>query len=42
MAVNRTVVLRGAVTGIRERLSAVAGRSERTIMLGTILLATAT
>jgi hypothetical protein len=41
--VNRPVeVLRGAVTAIRDRLSAVAGQSERTIMLGTILLATAT
>jgi hypothetical protein len=32
-------VLRGAVAGVRERLSALAGQSERTILLGTILLA---
>src|SRR5215217_903820 len=42
MSVNRPVeVLRAAVTAIRERLSAVAAPSERTVMLGTILLATA-
>jgi hypothetical protein len=41
-AVNRLLeVLRGAVAGVRERLSAVAGQSERTILLGTILLASA-
>ena len=34
-------VLRGAVTAIRERLLAVTGQSERTVMLGTILLASA-
>ncbi len=34
-------VLRGTVTTLRERLSAVAGQSERTVMLGTILLASA-
>jgi hypothetical protein len=39
---NRPVeVLRGAVCAIRERLLAVAGQSERSIMLGTILLASA-
>jgi hypothetical protein len=40
--VNRPVaVLRGAVTAIRERFLAVARQSERTILLGTILLALA-
>ena len=34
-------VLRGAVTAIRERLLAVTCQSERTVMLGTILLASA-
>ncbi len=34
-------VMRGAVTAIRERRLAVASQSERTIMLGTILLASA-
>ena len=32
---------RGAVAAIRERLSAVTGQSERTLLLGTILLASA-
>jgi hypothetical protein len=40
--VNRPVeVLRGAVSAIRERLWAVGGQSERTILLGTVLLASA-
>jgi hypothetical protein len=40
--VNRPVeVLRGAVTAIRVQLLAVAGQSERTLLLGTILLASA-
>jgi hypothetical protein len=40
MSVNRPVeVVRGAVTAIRQQLSAVAGQSERTLLLGTILLA---
>ena len=34
-------VLRGAVTAIREQLSAVTCQSERTLLLGTILLASA-
>ena len=34
-------VLRGAVTAIREQLLAVTSQSERTVMLGTILLASA-
>ena len=34
-------VLRGAVIAIRERLSVAACQSERTVMLGTILLASA-
>jgi hypothetical protein len=34
-------VLRGSVSAIRERLAAVAGQSERTILLGTVLLASA-
>jgi hypothetical protein len=38
--VNRPLgMLRGAVSPIRERFAAVAGQSERTILLGTILLA---
>jgi hypothetical protein len=42
MPMNRPVeVLRGAVTAIRERLSAVAAQSVRSLMLGTILLALA-
>ncbi len=32
-------VLRGAVTASRERLWAIGSQSERTLMLGTILLA---
>jgi hypothetical protein len=40
--VNRPVeVLRGAVSATRERLLAVAGQSERTILLGTVLLMSA-
>ena len=40
MSVNRPVeLLRGAVTAIRQQLSAVADQSERTLLLGTILLA---
>jgi hypothetical protein len=40
--VNRPLeVLRGAVSAIRERLTTVAGQSERTILLGTALLASA-
>jgi hypothetical protein len=40
--VNRSrEVLRGAVSAIRERLWAVGGQSERTILLGTVLLASA-
>jgi hypothetical protein len=40
--VNRPLeVLRGAVSAIREGLSAVTGQSERTILLGTVLLASA-
>jgi len=40
--VNRSVqVIRGAVAAIRERLSAVDSQSERTILLGTVLLASA-
>jgi hypothetical protein len=39
MSVNRPVeVLRGAVTAIREQLLTVAGQSERTLLLGTVLL----
>jgi hypothetical protein len=34
-------VLRGILSAIRERLAAVAGQSERTILLGTVLLASA-
>jgi hypothetical protein len=34
-------VVRGAISAVRERLAAVAGQSERTILLGTILLASA-
>jgi hypothetical protein len=42
MQMNRPLeVLRGAVTAIRERLLAVTCQSERTVMLGTILLASA-
>jgi hypothetical protein len=42
MPMNRPLeVLRGAVTAIREQLLAVTSQSERTIMLGTILLASA-
>jgi hypothetical protein len=41
-AVNRPLeVLRGAVSSIRERFAAVASQSERTILLGTVLLASA-
>jgi hypothetical protein len=40
--VNRPLeVLRGAVSPIRGRLTTVAGQSERTILLGTVLLASA-
>jgi hypothetical protein len=40
--VNRSPeVLRGSVSAIRERLAAVTGQSERTILLGTVLLASA-
>jgi hypothetical protein len=40
--VNRPLeVLRGAVSSIRERFAAVASQSERTILLGTVLLASA-
>ncbi|KLO32781.1 DUF2029 domain-containing protein [Mycobacterium haemophilum] len=39
---NRAVgVLRGAVTAIREQLLAVCGQSERTLLLGTVLLGSA-
>jgi hypothetical protein len=42
MPMNRPLeALRGAVTAIRERLLAVTCQSERTVMLGTILLASA-
>ena len=40
MPVGRPVgVMGSAVTAVRERFSAVAGQSERTLMLGTILVA---
>ena len=38
---NRPPVPRGAVIAIRERLVAVTRQSERTVLLGTILLASA-
>jgi hypothetical protein len=42
MHMNRPLeVLRGAVTAVRERLLAVTCQSERTVMLGTILIASA-
>src|SRR5882757_4967063 len=34
-------VLRGAISAVRERFAAVAGQSERTILIGTILLVSA-
>jgi hypothetical protein len=40
--VNRPLeVLRGAVSTIRDRFAAVAGQSDRTILIGTVLLASA-